>query len=745
MNLVIVESPTKIKTLEKYLGKDYSFAASYGHLRDLPKKKLGVDVDNKFTPEYEIPDKSKKAVASLKKSAKEANEIFLAMDPDREGEAIAYHILHILGNEVDKRTPLEPASASGETASNGARKYHRVSFNAITKDEVTEAFKKPRKIDTNLFDAQQARRILDRLVGYKLSPLIWKKIRYGLSAGRVQSVAVRFVVERDQERNNFKAIEYYQIIADLKDKKETFSFLSQLNAIDEEKIEVRERFKLFAGPYTAKRTSIGSKGTAENIIEDLKGSEYRVEKVEQKKVKKSPPPPFTTSTLQQAASSLFGFPPKRTMRVAQKLYENGLITYMRTDSMSINPGVIEQIRNRVKEKYGDKYLSEKERVFRSKSKVAQEAHEAIRPAQLDESSKLKTQISKLKGDEKRLFELIYKRTVATQMKEAIFNATKVELEAVGTSGKKYLFVSSGLVKDFDGYLKLTKGRVKEDVLPELKVGDKLVAKELSSEKKNMSPPPRYTEASLVKELEKNGIGRPSTYAPIISTITSRGYVSKKEGRLHSEDVGIVVNNLLVGHFPEIVSIKFTSKLEGDLDSIAAGDKKWVPIIDDFYKPFEKDLEKANTNLKKDDFVVLEKTEEVCPECSKKLVVKLGKFGKFLSCSNFPECKYAKPLDIKTHKDGEEVDEKQLGKCPECKSDLQLRTGRFGKFVACTSYPKCKYTKQYKEKIGMSCPDCEKGDIIARRTKKGRLFYGCSKYPKCDFASWTKPRVKKSSS
>ena len=708
-SLVVVESPAKTRTLKKYLGEDFEIVASLGHIKDLPKSSLGVDVETDFEPQYDISPKKKSVVSSLKAAAKGVDHLYLATDPDREGEAIAQHVYEV--------TSAKTKDKKSKTSSK--LKTYRVVFHEITKEAVKEAFKHPRKIDSNLVDAQKARRVLDRLVGYKLSPLLWKKIRYGLSAGRVQSVAVRLIVERERGREAFKPDEYWKIEAELekeqknkKTKKQVFPAL--LIKKDEKKLEVK------------------TKKQADVVLKDLKNVDYVVKEIETKEKKRHPAPPFKTSTLQQTAFNAFGFSSKRTMRAAQALYEQGLITYHRTDSTNLASSALSQIRKLIAKEFGEKYLPPSPKFYKTKTKVAQEAHEAVRVT----NANVKNAGTK---DMAKLYDLIWKRTVGCQMNPAIFDQQTVDISA-----KKYLFRATGQVMKFDGFLRVVSdGRIKDAQLPKLAEGEKLDLVKLNPSQHFTQPPARFTEATLIKELEKHGIGRPSTYAPTISTIQSRGYISKDGRALVPQDVGMVVNDLLVEHFPEIVDFKFTAEMEDDLDQIADGKKEWVPIIKEFYEPFEKKLETKTKELKKEDFTTLEKTKEKCPECKKPLVVKLGKYGKFLSCSGFPKCKYGRPYEDKDE-DGEpdKADKSQLkGKCPDCGGELQLKEGRFGKFIACGKYPECKFTKNYLDKIGMKCPDCDKGEVIVKKSKRGKVFYGCSNYPKCKFASWKDPRKK----
>jgi len=700
--LVIVESPTKTKTLSKYLGKDYKVEASVGHVRDLPKKGLGVDVDHDFTPEYEIVAGKNKVVAKLRKEAASSSEVFLAMDPDREGEAIAWHIAHLLATSKKKLPPVR-----------------RVSFNEITEDAVKEAFEKPRIIDQQLVDAQQARRVLDRLV------------RYGLSAGRVQSVALRFVVEREKERKAFTSKPYWRLEARLCPKgKKSASFTSILTEYQGKPVEKKKKLNLFAGPYTYTSSIFPKESDIKKVMKSLEKKDFIIEKLLTKEKKLYPKPPFITSTLQQEASWRLGLTPRKTMRLAQNLYENGLITYMRTDSFSLSPKAVQQARTYIKSKYGQRYLPEKSIGYKTRAKKAQEAHEAIRPANvkvLPDDKKVKA----LGSSEARLYKLIWQRLVACQMVPAKTMVTEVKI-----SSGPAVFSARGLQLVFDGFMKVYPNGTKEEILPELKEGQKLNCLELLPSEHETSRPPRYSEAGLIKELEKFEIGRPSTYASIIATLRSRRYVSVEDKQLIPEDVGMVVSDLLVDHFPDIVDIDFTAEMEEGLDKIAEGEKEWVPLVRDFYRPFVKNLENKEEELKKSEVTILEVTNKKCPECGKKMAVKLGKYGKFLSCGGWPDCKVALPLD----EDGNVVKPQDIDeKCPKCGAAMVLKSGRFGKFLACSKYPDCKGTKQYLDKIEMKCPKCGKGEVIIKRTKKGRTFYGCSRYPDCDYASWKDPR------
>jgi len=666
MNLVIVESPAKGRTIEKYLGGDYKVTASFGHVRDLPQKELGVDTAKDFEPKYVIPTKARKVVTTLKSLVKEANEVYMATDYDREGEAIAWHIAQVLnlGNSKKQATNSKPIK--------------RITFHEITKEAIQEAVKHPREIDMNLVDAQQARRILDRLVGYKLSPFLWKKIYSGLSAGRVQSVAVRLIVEREREIQKFKAEEYWGIETDLQDQETKGplddtrgkqKFTATLNQIDNKKID-----KLFVKNET----------DAKKITDELEKAEYKITNIEEKNENRWPYPPFTTSTMQQESSKRLGFSAKKTMKLAQDLYEAGHITYMRTDSVNLASSAINDSRKLISNDFGEKYLPVAPKIYKTKTKGAQEAHEAIRPTHVEVKSE---EIgNNLSPDHQKLYDLIWRRLVASQMKEAILDLMAIDIEA-----NKYSFRANGVKIKFDGYLKVWQTKLEEKVLPNLKVNDICDLIELRKAQHFTEPPARYTEASLIKTLEENGIGRPSTYAPIISTIQDRKYVALEQKRFRPNEIGFIVTDVLIEHFPDIVDIGFTAKMEDQFDAIAEGKENWVKMLDDFYKPFEKNLDEKYKSVNKKELMVEEKTDRKCPKCSKDLVIKLGRFGRFLACSGFPDCKF---------------------------------------------------TEQIVNKIGMKCPDCKDGDVIERQTRKGKKFWGCSNYPKCKWGSWNDPTAVK---
>ena len=708
-SLLIVESPTKVKTLKKFVGRDFVIMASVWHLKDLPKSKLGVDVDNNFSPEYITIRGKGKILSDLKKEAKKANDIYLAPDPDREGEAIAYHI----GNEVAKHTE---------------GKIYRVMFNEITKSAVKEAIKNPTEVNINRFYAQQARRILDRLVGYKISPLLWKKVQPGLSAGRVQSVALRIVCDRENEIKAFKSEEYWTITLDVEGQVKP-KFQSKLFKIDGNKAE------------------IANQGSADEVVKNLKNAEFILDGLVKKERKRNPVAPFITSTLQQEASRKLNFSPKKTMMIAQRLYEGlpvgsrgtvGLITYMRTDSTKFSVEATEAIRDYIVNRYGDKFCPKEPNVYKSK-KSAQEAHEAIRPTDVSiVPSEIKEYLEK---DMFRLYELIWARSVSCQMVPAILDTTTFDIKA-----GQYLFRSNGSIVKFSGFMQVyvesgddeaAEKDIKpgDKILPELSKGEKLKLLEIDPEQHFTQPPARFSEAMLVKKLEEEGVGRPSTYAAIISVIKDRAYVESEERRLAPTKLGYLVSDLLLEHFPKFMTTKFTADMESQLDQIEFGETEWVKTLQSFYAPFKLDLDEAEKKIGDSE---VEETDEVCDKCSQPMIVKWGRFGKFMACSGYPDCKNTKQIS-KEGSDGKAVSESTAveGTCEKCQSSLVLKVGRFGKFIACSNYPDCKFTKPID--LGIKCPkdDC-KGKIAARRSKKGRMFYGCTAYPNCDFVSWDKP-------
>ncbi|MDH4226998.1 MAG: type I DNA topoisomerase [Deltaproteobacteria bacterium] len=708
-SLVIVESPAKAKTINKYLGKGFTVMASVGHIKDLPKSKLGVDIENDFAPQYETIKGKATIISDLKKAGKEADAIYIGPDPDREGEAIAWHIREALDGKGKAKKPV-----------------YRVLFNEITEKAIKEAIKNPGDIDMKKVDAQQARRILDRLVGYQVSPILWDKVRRGLSAGRVQSVAVRLICEREREIQAFKAIEYWSITAEF-DK-----FVAKLVKKD------------------SKPITISTEAEATAVLTDLKGAKFAVADIEKKERKKNPLAPFITSRMQQEAARKLGYTAKKTMMLAQQLYEGielgeegpvGLITYMRTDSPRVSSEAIAAVREHIQAKYGKDFLPEKPNEYKGK-KSAQDAHEAIRPTSLNYTpEKVKTFLSR---DQQRLYDLIWKRFVASQMTPAVLDQTKAEITA-----KNYLFQANGVTVKFAGFTAVYEegkddvaegeGDEDEKKLPPLKAGQELAANAVTPKQHFTQPPPRFTEATLVKELEEKGIGRPSTYASIISTIVDREYVAKDQKRLSPTELGFTITDLLVESFPKILNVEFTALMENELDQVEDGAIEWLRVMRDFYEPFKESLDKAKEgmkNLKAEETP----TDLKCPKCGNSMVIKWGRRGKFLACSGYPECKSTS--DFRVDEDGKvhPVERKDTTdeKCPKCGNPMAVKSGRFGKFLACTAYPECKSTMPYS--TGVPCPEegCT-GKVIERRTKKGRVFYGCSRYPDCKYASWVEPK------
>lgn len=702
-SLVIVESPTKAKTISKFLGSRYVVDSSYGHVRDLPKSSMGIDIDHDFALKYTIPTKAKERVKALKEKAKKSDVIYFATDEDREGEAIAWHLKDLLGIHSSKRAK-------------------RIVFHEITKGAIMEALEHPRDIDQHLVDAQQARRALDRLVGYELSPWLWKKIRRGLSAGRVQSVAVRLIVEREREVQKFVPQEYWTIEADfLKTTGETFHA----------KLSKREG-------KTLDKLDIHTNVEAQAILADLKQASYAVTHVQTKEMRKNPPAPYTTSTLQQDANRKLGFSSKQTMMIAQQLYEGmhlgaeseGLITYMRTDSVNLSSKFTTDAKGFIEHEFGKDYALATPRTHKASSKLAQEAHEAIRPT---EAARTPASLqSHLDARQFKLYELIWRRALASQMAEALLNLTTIEVE--NARGTIYTFRATGSVISFKGYLALYSDVYKENILPACAVGESLTAASVAPNQHFTEPPPRYTEASLVKALEEEGIGRPSTYAPTMSTIQERGYVEKKEKQFVPTEIGFLVNDVLVEHFPRIVDLQFTARMEDDLDEIARGTKEWVPVIREFYTPFKTNLKEKEVSVTKKELTE-EATSEVCEKCGKPMVIKMGRFGRFLACTGYPDCKNTKQVGS----DGKPQEPETTDEtCEKCGKPMVVKHGRFGKFLGCSGYPDCKGIKKIQNKTGVKCPSCDKGEIVEKHSRRGKSFYSCDQYPNCTFAVWSKP-------
>ncbi|HBP00130.1 MAG: topoisomerase I protein [Candidatus Uhrbacteria bacterium GW2011_GWF2_41_16] len=702
-HLVIVESPTKAKTIGKFLGRGYTVLSSFGHVRDLPKSALGVDVEHEFQPKYIVPREKLKQVKTLKEAAKKADKILFATDEDREGEAISWHLAEIL------QVPPE--------------KLERITFHEITKRAIEHALENPRPLDQHLVDAQQARRVLDRLVGYELSPFLWRKIQKGLSAGRVQSVAVRLVVEREREREVFKPQEYWTIEALLS--KNEKNFPAKLHTKNGTRLE---------------KLAIESKENADQILQSLNGATYRISNISQKTVRRSPPPPFSTSTLQQDANTKLGLTAKDTMRLAQKLYEGveipgegsvALITYMRTDSVNLSDLFLQETTTFIRENFKDIFTLPEPRRYKTKSKGAQEAHEAIRPTDVRRHpDQLQNVLDRRLW---RLYDLVWRRAVATQLPEAIFESTTVDI----ATNTPYAFRTAGSMIRFEGYLKVYAEKQKETLLPDLIVEDILTLVQLDSKEHVTEPPPRYSDATLVKTLEEYGIGRPSTYAPTIATIIDRGYVERDEQKkLFPGGIAKTVNDLLVEHFPNIVDYAFTANMEQKLDAVADGETPWVPVIRAFYEPFHQTLEEKEKTVARsrpDDV----KTDISCDKCNSPMVIKHGRFGKFLACSNYPTCKNTKPLKDQGEGAPPEV-ETTNEICPTCQAPMVIKHGRFGPFLSCSRYPECKTIKNIESKIGITCPVCKKGELVEKRTRQKRTFYGCNQYPACSFALWQKP-------
>lgn len=722
-NLVIVESPTKAKTISKFLGGQYKIMSSYGHVRDLPQRELGVDVDQDFAPKYVVSKDKQPIVSELRKAAKNAGLVYFATDKDREGEAISWHLLKLL---AETKKDIE---------------YKRIVFHEITKAAILDALKNPREIDDSLFDAQQARRVLDRLVGYKLSPFLWKKVAKGLSAGRVQSVTVRLIVEREKEIRKFKPEEYWTLEALLKKPAEgaddqSEAFTTSLNKINGKKIG---------------RMDIKDEAAVKAIVKDLGNAVFEVEDVAKKEAKKNAPAPFTTSSLQQEAYNKLGFSARQTMYLAQNLYEGvkigreqtGLITYMRTDALNLAESFVEQARELIKNDFGRDFLPENTLKYKTKSKLAQEAHEAVRPTDINNTPKKME--AYLDDKQLKLYELIWKRALACQMNPAKFDNTSIDVKAGA-----YTLRANGQVIKFPGWLALYADKTRENILPEMKKGEQLELQKLEPKQHFSEPPARYNDASLVKKLEELGIGRPSTYAPTISTIIARNYVKRESGRFVPQEIAFLVTELLKEHFPEIVDFQFTAKMEDDLDEIANGRKEWVPVIAQFYQPFNDNLQKKYMEIDKKKLVEAS-SDEKCEKCGAAMAIKTSRYGKFLACTTFPKCKNTKKLTGDTGtppndgavNNGEKPEAQMTDiKCEKCGAALVIRQGKFGQFYACSAFPKCRNTKALDQDTGIKCPQCATGKIVMKKTKSKKTFYACDQYPECKFALWSRPNGKK---
>ena len=678
-NLVIVESPAKAKTIKNFLGKDYDVIASVGHIRDLPKTTFGIKIDgNKFEPEYRISSDHSKVVKEIKEKAKKADQIYLATDEDREGEAIAYHIAMAIGKD-----PLS---------------LPRIVFHEITKDAILNAVKNPRTVDMDSVNAQQARRLLDRIVGYRLSPLLNQKIQKGLSAGRVQSASLKLVVDKEREIKAFKPVEYHSIDAIFKD-------------------DLESEFIEFNGKKMEK-LSVKNEKEAKNIVEICKNETYKIREIESRQRKTNPQPPFMTSTLQQTASSNLSFSPRKTMMIAQSLYEGvntpngGAITYMRTDSLNLSKEAVLKARDLIKKDFGDKYLPKKANIYTTKTKGAQEAHEAIRPTDLSFTPQMANQT--LPKDEARLYELIYNRFLASQMTPSLS-----EIQNVFVAGKKTEFKISGRKVLFDGFYKVYGASDKDKILPNLKVDDEMFLQKISSKQNFTEPPARYSEASLIKKLESLGIGRPSTYAPTISLLTSRKYVEVQKRQLIPTEIAFKVIEVLEEHFKSIVDSKFTSQMEEKLDNVADEKSDWQEILADFYYPFMKKIEDGKKNIKSQKIAI--PIDEKCPDCGGELVKRSGRFGEFIACSNFPKCKYSRNLSTDKKEKKEPV---KIGvKCPKCGGEIVERFSKRGKFYGCLNYPKCRFISNY-ELTNEACPNCDNKHLIKKELKSG-TFLECT--------------------
>ena len=691
-SLVIVESPTKSKTLKKFLGKQFDVLASGGHIKDLPVSKLGVDIENDFQPEYVVIRGKAKVIKSLKDAAKSSDQVYLAPDPDREGEAIAFHI----AAEISKAN----------------KKLRRAAFNEITKRAVLEGIENAGEIDLNKVKAQQARRILDRLVGYQVSPLLWKTVFRGLSAGRVQSVALKMICDREEEIEKFTPREYWTFESDFNTAKRE-QFRVKLTKIDDEKVD------------------IGKKAEAEKIKSEIESTVYAVKSHTKSRMKKTPPVPFITSSLQQESFNKLRLSNKATMMIAQQLYEGveigdgdltGLITYMRTDSTRVSTEAISAAGKTIKKLFGEEYVAAG-RVYK-KSKKAQDAHEAIRPTSPDLTPDTVKKF--LSRDQYRLYDLIWRRFMASRMASAEYDVDIIEVK-----GGRFLFKASKQKVAFDGFTRVYKGNDQDinNGFPEVKAGEKVDLEEVIADQHFTEPSPRFNAGSLVKELEEKGIGRPSTYAQIISVLLDRKYVSSEKRRFCPTDLGRTVKRILIANFPDVFSEEFTARMEEELDKVEEGSYHWVDVLNDFYNPFKVDLDRAEARKDEIKKQVEEKTDENCEKCGEPMVIKLGRNGKFIACSGYPKCKNTKSLE----NDVQDIDEK----CPACGSVMQIRHGRFGRFIACSNYPECKTTKNIP--TGVKCPESGcKGELVERSTRRGKLFFSCSEYPACEHSTWYKP-------
>lgn len=719
--LVIVESPAKCKTIQKYLGDDYEVLASYGHVRDLPARKGSVNPDQHFAMTYSPIEKNARHIEMIAKSVKKADTLLLATDPDREGEAISWHVYELLKS----RNLLKD------------KEVKRIFFNEITKAAVQEALRNPREISMDLVNAQQARRALDYLVGFNLSPLLWKKIRRGLSAGRVQSPALRLIVEREEEIERFVPQEYWRILAQCE--AESAPFEARLTHYHHDKLQ---QFTIHEDKQAHQ--------VRDDLLKQAQGL-LLVDAIEKKQRKRNPSPPFITSTLQQEAARKLGFTARKTMMVAQQLYEGidigsgtmGLISYMRTDSVHLSAEAVEEIRAYICERYGEINCPKTVRLFKTKSKNAQEAHEAIRPTSIKRHPEMVQRA--LTPDQFKLYSLIWKRTVACQMAEALVDTVAVDLSC----GAGNVFRANGSTVTFPGFLSVyEEGRddSKDDeqsseLLPMLNVGDKVKLHDIAANQHFTEPPPRYSEASLVKALEEFDIGRPSTYAAIIHTLQQREYVIVDKKRFYPTDVGRIVSHFLTDYFTRYVDYKFTAQLEDTLDAVARGENEWIPVLEDFWNPFIQQIQHVDEQVQRKD-VTTEALDEVCPKCSKPLAIRLGKRGRFIGCTAYPECDYTQDLSTQPGVKVEpEVVESRT--CPECHGALHIKTGRYGRFVGCSNYPDCKFIEPLEKPAdtGVQCPKCHESSILKRKSRKGKIFYSCGAYPKCDYALWNEPMNK----